>query len=189
MSARACGACTLCCTVLRVDALRKLGGVPCRHLRESPEGGCSIHATRPRICRAYRCLWLQGGLEEADRPDRLGALVDVVTEAGTTYLAVREATPGAFDRSPRLREIAERYRAFAPVRIESARDEMDPERPFRLLLAAGEERRVAGDRVTVLREGEPPEERRLPWHERLARRARVRWRVWRFRRWDHGASP
>jgi len=60
---RRCDACSLCCTVLRVDALSKLGGLPCRHLGP-PGTGCGIHTRRPGICRAYRCLWLQGGLED-----------------------------------------------------------------------------------------------------------------------------
>ena len=70
---RAGGDCSLCCQVLRVDELAKLGGVPCIH-QDVGAKGCSIHPSRPKICRAYRCLWLSGGLAEADRPHRLGAV-------------------------------------------------------------------------------------------------------------------
>jgi hypothetical protein len=165
-----------------VDALRKRGGVPCRHLRSST-GGCGIYSERPRICRDYRCLWLQGGLEEDDRPDRLGAVLDLVNRAGVQHLAVREAEPGAFDASRRVREIAERYRSFMPVRITDCRDATDTDAPFRLLLPEGEERRVVGDRVTILRPGSEPEERTLPLGERVVRRLQNRWRARRQRDW------
>jgi Fe-S-cluster containining protein len=156
---RSCGECTLCCTLLRVDELRKLGGTPCVHLR-GPTGGCGIYATRPGICRVYRCLWLQGKLEEGDRPDRLGAILDHASETGVMHLAVHEAAPGAFERSPRLREVAERYRAVMPVRIASVADATNPDAPFRLLLAHGEERLVEGEWVTTARPGEAPRRER-----------------------------
>lgn len=170
-ASRTCGACSLCCVVLRVDELEKLGGVPCRELR-APEqgGGCGIHATRPGICRAYRCLWLQGGLEDDDRPDRLGAVLDLVTRGAETRLEIHEAEPGAFERSNRLREIAERHRAALPVRVLDVGDVLDPDRPYRVLLPNGREQRVVGERVQEWRDGEPVEERRLPWLERALRR-------------------
>lgn len=169
--------------MLRVDELGKLGGTPCPKLR--PGGGCSIHPTRPAICRAYRCLWLRGGLDEVDRPDGLGAVVDVTSEGGSPLLAIREARAGAFEHSPRLREIAERYRANMPVRITSATDVMNPDRPYRVLLPGGEEQRVAGERVTRLRDGLVLETRRMPWLERAVRRLSLgleRWRVRRMQR-------
>jgi len=184
---RACGGCTLCCTVLRVDALHKLGGTPCPEQRSPGEaarlgGGCGIHATRPRICRRYRCLWLQGGLEAGDRPDRLGAVLDLVTVGAETRLEIHEAEPGAYERSPRLREIAGRHRAAMPVRILDTGDVHDPDRPYRVLLPDGDELRVRGERVTRLREGVVLGEERLPWLERTIRRAAIAWRRRRFRR-------
>ena len=173
MSERACGECSLCCEVLRVDDLRKLGGIACIHQRA--EGGCGIHAERPGICRAYRCLWLRGGLEERDRPDRLGAVLDVVGGAGEAWLEIREARPGAFERSPRLREIAEEQRQSMPVRVSDAAGVLDPERRFRVLLPGGEERIVEGEWTTCLRPGEPEERLRLPLLERWLRRLRLTW--------------
>jgi len=172
---RSCGECTLCCTVLRVDHLAKLGGEPCVYLRrEGP--GCSIHAHRPPICRSYRCYWLGGGLGDDDRPDRLGAVVDLVSAGGAPVLAIREASPGSFERSARLREIAAEFREHHPVRITDAGDVMDPEREYRVLLARGEEHRVRGDRVEVWRDGARVEARQRPWLERTLRRAAV-WRT------------
>lgn len=179
--ARACGECSLCCSVLRVDELAKPAGTPCPQLR--PEGhGCGIYQRRPGICRVYRCLWLRGGLAEADRPDRLGAVLDVVAHGLIPRLEIRQARPGTFDASPRLREIADRYRESMPVRITDTEDLGDPDRHFRVLLAAGEEQRVRGDHMTFYRDGRRVETQRLGWPERLARRLAVWLRRRRLRR-------
>jgi hypothetical protein len=175
MSARReCGACSLCCTVLRVDELRKLGGTPCVHQREG--GGCRIHPTRPAICRAYQCLWLRGALGDDDRPDRLGAVLDVVAQAASPWLEIREATSGAFERSARLRAIAEEYRQSMPVRIGDVADVLDPERRFRVLLPDGEERLVEGEWTTLRRPGQPDTRLRLPRLERWLRRVGLYYR-------------
>ena len=53
-------------------------------------------------------------------PDHLGALIDILTEGGSTRLSIQEAVPAAFDASPRLQEIADQYRASMPVRVVAA---------------------------------------------------------------------
>lgn len=178
---RACGECSLCCVVLRVDELRKLGGVPCRHLG-GDRSGCSIYASRPAICRRYRCLWLRGWFDEADRPDRLGAVLDLDSSGGSVRLAIRQASPGAFERSPRLVQIAGRMRETMPVRVTDTEDVLNPDRPYRVLLADGEEHLVEGDRVTVFRDGERVGERRPPWVERAMRGLVLRLQRRRLRR-------
>jgi hypothetical protein len=172
--------------VLRVDELSKLGGRPCPHLREV--GGCSIHARRPSICRAYRCLWLRGGLEDGDRPDRLGAVVDVDPGGGAPFLAIRQSRPGVFDASPRLQAIAAAYRESLPVHVTDVEDVMDPERPLRILLPGGEEQQVEGDVLTLLRHGHVVERRRLSWLGSRARRLLQRWRALRIAR-RHARPP
>jgi hypothetical protein len=173
-SERVCGACSLCCTLLRVDALAKLGGTPCRHqLVGNPAGGCGIHARRPEICRGYRCLWLSGSLEDSDRPDRLGAVLSLATAGETPSLFVHEAQRGAFDASPRLQEIASVWRESLPVRISDSESVMDPDRPQRVLLPGGHEQIIEGDRITLKRPGRPDEERRLPLLDRGLRRASI----------------
>jgi hypothetical protein len=166
---RRCDECSLCCTVLRVDELSKLGGRRCVH-QDTAGPGCAIHAERPQICRAYRCLWLRGGLLEHERPDRLGAVVDVRAEGPTMRLEIREARTGLFDASPELQAIAERFRTSMPVRVTDVGDVMDPERPYRVLLPDGEEQRVEGEWTELRRPGHPMERRRLPLIERLIRR-------------------
>ena len=188
---RTCGTCTLCCTVLRVDALKKLGGVACAQLRpvaEGSAGGCGIYPDRPRICRTYRCLWLQGGLEEEDRPDRLDAVLDLVSTAGSVRLAVRERVPGAVDQNPRLRAIVERYRSSTPVRVSNVHDVMNPSAPVRILLPGGEEHRLDGDIRTEWRDGRQVRTDRLPFTERAFRRIILLWRRLRLRGFGDGSG-
>jgi hypothetical protein len=184
---RRCGDCSLCCTVLRVDALSKLGGRNCVH-QDADGPGCAIHEERPQICRAYHCLWLQGGLELDERPDRLGAVIDVRAEGPTTRLEIREARAGVFDASPALQAIAERFRVSMPVRITDVEDVMDPDRPYRVLLPGGEAQHVAGEWTEIHRPGRPVERRRLPLLERWLRRGLLGWKRRRMRALEAGGS-
>lgn len=171
---RACGSCSLCCTVLRVDELAKPAGRDCVHQRVPT--GCAIHASRPGICRSYRCLWLQGGLEDDERPDATGGVVDLETTGVGLRLTIREASPGCFDASPALQAIAERFRSSMPVRVTDTGDIADPDRPFRVLLADGVEQRVAGLRIEIWRAGRLVERHDQPLLERVARRIAILWR-------------
>ncbi len=182
---RSCGDCTSCCTVLRVDALRKLGGVSCAALGAR---GCTIYERRPHICRAYRCLWLEGKLDLEDRPDRLGAVLDLVHEGGGTLLAIREASPGATDANPRLAAIAARWREAMPVRITPAGDASSGDAPVRTLLAGGEEIVARGDTVVRLRAGAEVERTRAPWLERALRRLQLAFQRRRIRGYGDGAQ-
>ena len=105
-ASRSCGTCSLCCTVLRVDELAKRAGDDCTHQRG--ENGCGIYESRPGICRSYQCLWRQGGLEDDERPDATGGIVDLETVGVGLRLAIRVERRGRFDGSPKLRAIAGR---------------------------------------------------------------------------------
>ena len=173
-ASRSCGTCSLCCTVLRVDELDKRAGDDCVHQRG--ENGCGIYESRPAICRSYRCLWRQGGLEDDERPDATGGIVDLETVGVGLRLAIRVEKRGRFERSPKLRAIAERYRSEMPVRITDAEDVMNPDRPFRVLLPEGVMHHVEGERIDVYHHGVPIEQISLPWAERWARRVSIWWR-------------
>lgn len=74
---RSCGACTVCCTTLKVDTpeFKKQAGTPCAHLGSH---GCNTHALRPHICRTWFCAWRRvASMAEDTRPDRSGLLVFV----------------------------------------------------------------------------------------------------------------
>lgn len=173
-AARSCGTCSLCCTVLRVDELAKRAGEDCRH--QCSEKGCRIYETRPAICRSYQCLWRQGGLEDDERPDMTGGIVDLETVGVGLRLGIRLKIRGHFERSPKLVAIAERYRSEMPVRITDVEDVMNPDRPFEVLLPGGVSQCVEGTRIDVYRDGVLIEERVLPWAERWARHLSIWWR-------------
>ena len=89
-SARACGACTVCCTALAIETpeLRKQPGIACKHLTES---GCGIYAARYPVCRSYFCGWF--GLPELDnswRPDVSGILIAPRTDGIPPQYELRE---------------------------------------------------------------------------------------------------
>ena len=173
-ASRSCGTCSLCCSVLRVDELHKRAGDDCIH--QQGDRGCAIYADRPEICRAYQCLWRQGGLEEDERPDATGGIVDLETTGVGLRLGIRLRQLDAFENSPKLLAIAERYRGQMPIRVSDSEDVMNPDRPFRVLLSGGIEHRVFGERLEVYRAGVLVEERVLPWAERLVRLMSIWWR-------------
>jgi hypothetical protein len=96
---RSCGPCTACCHVLGVGALEKPSWESCRH----EANGCAIYDERPGGCKSYRCAWLKGDLDDGDRPDLVGLIVDTgLTKSflpiwGANALNVREVSPGASD--------------------------------------------------------------------------------------------
>lgn len=74
--AKNCGACSVCCKELMFDieGTRILAGVMCPHA--APPHGCSIHASRPEVCRSYFCGWHHlPSLGEDWRPDLSGVLI------------------------------------------------------------------------------------------------------------------
>lgn len=72
---RRCGPCTVCCKTLGIHEIGKAAGEKCWRLGYR---GCSIYATRPRSCRGFECLWLQGRFLASERPDLAGLLVTLV---------------------------------------------------------------------------------------------------------------
>ncbi|MFP6656312.1 MAG: hypothetical protein VCB25_11850 [Myxococcota bacterium] len=177
-ASRSCGTCSLCCSVLRVDELHKRAGDDCVHQLDADQNpvGCAIYQTRPGICRAYQCLWRQGGLEEDERPDATGGIVDLETVGVGLRLGIRLRKLDSFDTSPGLQAIAARYRNEMTIRISDTEDVMNPDRPFRVLLPDGFEERVFGERIEVYRGGILIETKRSPWAERWARRVSIWWR-------------
>ncbi|MBM4385014.1 MAG: hypothetical protein FJ091_16805 [Deltaproteobacteria bacterium] len=165
--------------------MKKLGGISCAALGAR---GCTIYARRPHICRAYQCLWLQGKLDIEDRPDRLGAVLDVVFEGAHSVLAIREAKPGALAASARLRAIAVRYREAMPVRISGVEDVLASDAPVRTLLPGGEELLARGEVVTRLRDGRELDTTRAPWLERGLRRLALAWQRRRIRGYGDGSA-
>lgn len=78
---RKCGSCSVCCVSLAIDEpeLKKKHAVPCTYLR--PQGGCSIYADRPSLCKTWHCGWrMMPFMGPALRPDRSNLLVRLTGE-------------------------------------------------------------------------------------------------------------
>lgn len=74
---RRCDECTACCSgalQLEIEGQVIFPGHPCRYRQES---GCGIYATRPEVCKSFRCGWLakDSPLPQWLRPDRSGVIM------------------------------------------------------------------------------------------------------------------
>jgi hypothetical protein len=66
---KSCGECSLCCRVLNAPEIGKPDDEWCQYYKAGV--GCSIHKTRPKLCRDFQCQWTRTGhLGEEWRPDR-----------------------------------------------------------------------------------------------------------------------
>ncbi len=98
--AKACGDCSLCCKVLRVNALEKPAGQWCTRLAEG--GGCASHSLRPQACSAFQCFWsISGVLDEAWKPNRSGMVLWSNVE-GRLIVDVDPDRPDAWREEPYL---------------------------------------------------------------------------------------
>ena len=67
---RSCGECSLCCKLIKIDALNKPANKWCPSCKPGM-GGCQVYDTRPQPCINFKCLWLQPEIgTEGMRPDR-----------------------------------------------------------------------------------------------------------------------
>ena len=116
-AARQCGECTVCCTVLAVDELKKPMRWACEHLAC---GGCRIYDERPTGCREFDCLWLRGAIgdDEGARPDRLGIVFDSFFSAatGAWRFVAFEAWTGAF-ADPAAARLIEAIASQHPIEL------------------------------------------------------------------------
>jgi hypothetical protein len=76
---RPCGSCTVCCSALGIEELKKFAGPSCVHLKKPVYGdhhACEIYTRRPTACARFYCAWAFGlGPQSNGRPDRSGLLV------------------------------------------------------------------------------------------------------------------
>jgi hypothetical protein len=95
---RPCGECSLCCKVLRINALDKPAGQWCGHFRKGL--GCSIHALSPVECQRFQCFWtISSVLGPEWRPDR-SKLVLWSNIEGRVIVDVDPAFPNAWRKEP-----------------------------------------------------------------------------------------
>ena len=132
---RRCGACRMCCELVAVHergivtgeeddgSLRlwvetkgesrpdgipyefhKLSSARCEHACEQ---GCGIYPSRPIACRNFFCLWLEGFLDNEDRPDRSGLVIFPGDPGGHLTWMVYEKREGHHLSSSRRRALIE----------------------------------------------------------------------------------
>lgn len=72
-----CGACTSCCTLLKVDELNKAAGEECKHCTFK----CEIYSTRPQSCRDLSCAYHQmQNVSIRLRPDYCGVVFEKLAD-------------------------------------------------------------------------------------------------------------
>ncbi len=99
VSNRTCGTCTLCCKVMRIDALQKPMGVWCSQC--TPGKGCKIYDTRPDECRVFYCLWrVDSECGDIWRPERCKMVVYVEGMGNRIAISVDPGAPTKWREEP-----------------------------------------------------------------------------------------
>lgn len=107
-AARTCGSCSLCCKVYAFVELAKPAGQWCAHF--SSGAGCTIHVTRPGVCRAFHCNWIYSpSLGEDWKPNVSRFVMSEL--ADNLYITVDESSPQAWRRAPYHNQILSWARA------------------------------------------------------------------------------
>lgn len=81
-----CGDCDICCKVFRIEELDSPKGEYCKHC----DKGCSIHETRPDVCRGFECGYLTNGWKEDLRPDNCGVIVQQTVKGEFEALQIED---------------------------------------------------------------------------------------------------
>lgn len=96
-----CGECTLCCTLIQVDALDKPVNTPCEYCTKK---GCSIFKDekRPVACKGFECLWYANPkLPDYLRPDRCNVIFETLGGRKTVIALMPPDKPEAW-REPEV---------------------------------------------------------------------------------------
>jgi hypothetical protein len=108
---RACGSCSLCCKLIKVEPLNKPRGEWCKHC--VPGKGCGIYADRPEACKLWMCEWLVNqrfGEEWFPARSKIVAWWTIEQEAGEVVkFIVDPAYPNRWREEPwhsQIRQIA-----------------------------------------------------------------------------------
>lgn len=109
-----CGTCTLCCKIMKVEALDKGANIWCKHC--VPGMGCSIYIERPQACEEWACVWLQSQnrfdgsrMGPELKPDKCHVVVDISKDPLMVILRVDPSYPDAY-RKPRIQHMIKYFR-------------------------------------------------------------------------------
>lgn len=101
---RECGTCTMCCEVLRIEALGKPELTPCAH----QQAGCTIYRKRPDACRHFYCGWRAlPFVGEHWYPPTSGMMVFPMAAEKRLTVHVSEARPDAWQQEPYASDLAQ----------------------------------------------------------------------------------
>jgi len=106
---RKCGTCSACCRWPSIEEIDKPARESCRFLAKQGFH-CTIYADRPKTCSSYQCTWLRGmgsELDNRDRPDTCGVLIDRRSTQFGVVLVAKSLTPNAA-MSPKGKRAIER---------------------------------------------------------------------------------
>ena len=111
---RGCAACTLCCKIMKIDALNKPRGVWCRNCR--PEWGCVVYQDKPQECTTFMCGYLTDPrLGEEWKPSK-SKIVLVTDSSGNRLVAhVDPQRPNAWKQEPYYSGLKEWARSGLPL--------------------------------------------------------------------------
>ena len=114
---RSCGDCSMCCKIMQVDEFDKPQGVWCRHCAPG-RGGCTIHESRPSVCRDYFCGWLMSSNLGAEwQPSICKMLINFEKDGLRISVHVDPAHPTAWRREPYYSQFKQWSRQFAGQKI------------------------------------------------------------------------
>jgi hypothetical protein len=101
---KSCGSCTLCCKLFPVPELQKPAGKWCRHIAQGR--GCGIHETRPPVCRAFDCQWLQNAeLGPEWKPERCKFVLSIYPGSNSLVVTADPASPRNWAQEPYIGEL------------------------------------------------------------------------------------
>lgn len=104
MTAKTCGTCTLCCKLFPVPPLAKPAGKWCPHVVQGR--GCGIHETRPQLCRAFDCQWLENSdLGPEWKPEISKFVLSIYPGTNSLAVTVDPGFPGNWRQEPYLRNL------------------------------------------------------------------------------------
>jgi hypothetical protein len=104
MTERTCGTCTLCCKLFPVPPLNKLAGQWCPHVVQGR--GCGIHETRPQLCRAFDCQWIENSdLGPEWKPEYCKFVLSIYPGSNSLAVTVDPGFPANWRHEPYLRNL------------------------------------------------------------------------------------
>ena len=125
-TARSCDGCTACCKLMIIRELDKPADKWCSHCKIG--SGCSIYATRPAVCAAFKCVWLQtqdgaNPLAPELRPDISHVVMSTAHDSKDIVLNVSATRPDAW-KTGAIRQLVDHWMSHGVKIIVKCRDKV-----------------------------------------------------------------